>query len=120
MRERRQRYNNAASLNGYKGIYAELNTDTGELTIELYDDDEKTDLAFSTTCKLRSNRKGVYLIRFSIDEHPETGKKEEFQAHVIRKKYGQLRMFIYPQYGVATLTKNSISIHSEGNGEFFN
>lgn len=120
MDRNKQRQNRGVTLNGYAGIYTELNSDTGELTIELYNDDEKTDLAFSTVCKLRPNRSGVYLIRFTIDEHPETGKKEDFQAHVIRKKYGQLRMYIYPQFGVGTLTQNSVNIRSEGNNEFFN
>lgn len=112
--------NRFANLDHYGGIKIVLNSDTGEVDLTLYEDQEGEKPVFNTTCKLRKKRNLTYTIRFTVDKHPETGEKADFTGLLHRKtKYGRWSMHIYPQYGEATITQHELIVETEGMNEFF-
>jgi len=111
--------NTRVKVDHFGSIDATLNTTTGELTLTLYKDAEQTKEAFSTTCQLRDQRrKDVYTLRFTMDKHPETQRKEDFQVQLVKSNHLWFA-YIYPQYGRGTITKGKLYVKTEGRNEFF-
>lgn len=98
-----------------------LDTDLGELKLELFGDEEKKESIFSITCKLPKGekRKEIYILPFIMDNHPETHEREDFTIQLININYRWVA-YIFPQYGKGTITNKSISVKKVGTNEFFN
>lgn len=100
-------------------VKAELDTDTGELHLIVLDDEENEVL--NTKCKLSKDRKDEEsIVRFSMDNHPETGRKESFKGILWKRRWGgSWAMMIYPLFGKGTISTGRIKVETTGDNEYF-
>jgi len=100
-------------------VKAELDTDTGELHLIILDDEE--DEVLNKKCKLSKDKEDEEsIVRFSMDNHPETDRKESFKGVLWKPRWRNLWvMMVYPLFGRGTISTGKITVGTTGNNEYF-